>query len=134
MVKGVTKNHTLDKLGLEIQATEKLEVFMNNNIGYIGFSYNSYSESPYQYKIDHCQREYVSFEKQPGPATNSINTWKVIKTQESLIIECNGEQLVELMFNQDDECAAMWASVVYDFAFSKDHDKASKFYRPFCKY
>eukprot|EP00116_Pleurobrachia_bachei_P008573 sb/3468835/ len=125
--KGVKTDYDLDTRGLEVQATAKSVVFIDINIGYIGFGYD---ESSYHYKIKYCEPEWVKFDKQPPSTTDGIDTWKLIKTKEAFIIWCNEMELLELRF-ADAGCAMSWADVaVTDFTFHDEFDQGSILYRP----
>eukprot|EP00116_Pleurobrachia_bachei_P018011 sb/3478273/ len=64
----------------------------------------------------------VNFDEQPPAATDGIDTWKLIKTEEAFIMGCNGVELLELRFAYAG-CATNWAGdAVTEFSFNPDHD------------
>ena len=110
---------------------EKINVWMfikdNRYIGGVTVQFTS----TIKYWIDYCTSSWSQLLIEPPVDVDKI--WTITKTETSLIITCNGVEVVNYLFadsSRISECVPRWVGdVVEQIKFSSDYDTASDLYR-----
>jgi len=99
-----------------------------NNDHFLSHLYVTFAEHAVQYWIMSCNY-FTDFPIQPTGSVNKI--WTIAKTEESLIIYCDGVELLNYVFSEssDNECVSKWGGNQVDEIRFSSFDKASRFYR-----
>ena len=86
---------------------------------------------PPQYKIGWCSTDWVTFTNIPE---EQVRTWTITKTDTSVILACNGVEIVNYLFSESttDDCVSYWSRDGVKMKFMSeidDIDTASDKYR-----
>ena len=78
----------------------------DKNQTYIYIRFNT----SYQYQIEPCMSDYTDLPVQPP--SDLIKIWTITKTASNLTLECNGVELVTVVFeDHGDECVKNWETI-----------------------
>eukprot|EP00116_Pleurobrachia_bachei_P007054 sb/3467316/ len=79
----------------------------------------------WNYHIGQCMEAFTPLPVQPSSETDQ-KVWNLTKTDTTLIISCNGVELLEYDFTSSSDCAVWRGDVVEAIKFSSNFDTASK--------
>lgn len=125
-IKTDSKTGSGDHLTLMLFKKETGDISRYNDLGYLGIRFRD----PPGYWIKHCYK----YRNLPPVSSEEKKIWTFTKTSTNLIIDCNGQRVMDIEFGSVSQfCATRWSQDVAKIAFYKggdaDDDTASDEYR-----
>ena len=136
--RGVLIRHDLEQYPLQIRTNSLAgddtlvdltvyQISATSSGEYLAYIYVKFSDV-LQYKVSSCVNDHTPFPT--TPPTEQDKTWTITKTSIALKIECNGIEVLEVIYsNYGEACVTVWSNDVAKIMFYPGYDTASDEYK-----